>query len=218
MLTLYTVPESLYCAKTRILLRHKGLVWEERAPPGGYGSDAYKEIVPSGSLPAMIDGDLMLADSEAIAEYLNELYPEPPMLPSDIADRALVRQHGRFHDTRLEPAVRMLFPLMRPAQRSPEAVATALAAIRARLAQRARGLAGNPGVASGGMLSLGDCGYPITFRWIERLSRELGDPVVLPAEVSAYNTALSGQSAVAEELAVYASSMDAWVRRVTVPT
>ena len=70
MLSVYAIPVSLYCAKLRILLRHKGLEWEEVPPPGGYGSDEYKRVAPSGNLPALRDGDLLLGDSEAIAEYL----------------------------------------------------------------------------------------------------------------------------------------------------
>ncbi|MEM6624117.1 MAG: glutathione S-transferase N-terminal domain-containing protein, partial [Pseudomonadota bacterium] len=87
MLRVYAIPVSLYCAKLRILLRHKGLAWEEVAPPGGYGSAAYKDHVPSGNLPALLDGDLLIADSEAIAEYLEERHPDPPMLPGDAPSR-----------------------------------------------------------------------------------------------------------------------------------
>ena len=47
MLTVYTVPISLYCAKLRIVLRHKQLEWNEQMPPGGYGSDEYKTVVVS---------------------------------------------------------------------------------------------------------------------------------------------------------------------------
>ena len=54
MLKLYSIPMSLYCAKTRVLLRHKGLEFEEMPPPGGYGSDEYKTYVPSGNLPALL--------------------------------------------------------------------------------------------------------------------------------------------------------------------
>ncbi|MFK7944780.1 MAG: glutathione S-transferase family protein [Paracoccaceae bacterium] len=216
MLTLYTVPESLYCAKLRILLRHKGLTWRELPPPGGYGSDEYKKTVPSGSLPAMIDGDLLLADSEAIAEYLNERYPEPPMLMGDAASRGLIRQLSRFHDTRLEPAVRLLFPQMRPEQRDPGMVDAAMASIRMRLTQLEPFLADTPCAATGQGLTLGDCGYPISFRWIERLSAELGSPIALPPAAAAYEIALKEHSSVSEELDAYRASIDAWVDRVTI--
>ena len=61
MLKVYAVPISLYCAKLRILLRHKSLDWQEELPPGGYGSAAYREVVPSGNLPALVDGALLIA-------------------------------------------------------------------------------------------------------------------------------------------------------------
>ena len=116
MLTIYAIPVSIYCAKVRLALRYKKLhnqfEWREEPPLGGYKSDEFKTIVPSGNLPAMVDGDLMLADSEAIAEYLNERYPNPPMLSDDIQLRAKQRELGRFHDTRLEPELRVLFPMI----------------------------------------------------------------------------------------------------------
>jgi len=109
MLQIYSVPVATYCAKLRVMMRHKGIAWEELPPPGGYGSAEYKAIVPSGNLPAMVQGDFQLGDSEAIAEYLNEAYPETPMLPADMHLRAKAREKGRFHDTRLEPAVRAFY-------------------------------------------------------------------------------------------------------------
>ena len=88
MISIYSVPVALYCVKLRILLRQKGIPYEERPPPGGYGSEEYRAIVPSGNLPAMIHDGFMLADSEAIAEYLNEAFPDVPMLPDDVKLRA----------------------------------------------------------------------------------------------------------------------------------
>ncbi|MEO1115842.1 MAG: glutathione S-transferase N-terminal domain-containing protein, partial [Pseudomonadota bacterium] len=98
MMKLYAIPVSLYCAKLRIVLRHKNLTWEEVTPPGGYGSETYKDLVPGGSLPALDHDGHLLSDSEAIAEYLNELQPEPDMLPGDILERARLRERSRFHD------------------------------------------------------------------------------------------------------------------------
>ena len=132
MLTVYAIPVSLYCAKLRILLRHKKLAWQELPPPGGYGSDEYKKIVASGNLPALLDGELMIADSEAIAEYLNEKFPDAPMLPVEIDKRARVRERSRFHDTRLEPEVRILFAHIAPDNRNATLAEVQSAAISAR--------------------------------------------------------------------------------------
>ena len=99
MLTLYATPESLYCAKLRIALRRKGLAWREVAPEGGCGSAGYRALVPAGTLPAIDDDGFVLAESEAIAEYLEETRPEPAMLPrdpraGDAADAVAVPRHA----------------------------------------------------------------------------------------------------------------------------
>ena len=53
-----------------------------------------------GSLPALQVGEHIIADSEAIAEYLEESVPLPPALPTNLMQRAQVRALGRCHDTR----------------------------------------------------------------------------------------------------------------------
>ena len=135
MLTIYSVPISLYCAKLRIVLRHKKLEWNEQPPPGGYGSDEYKAIVASGNLPALVDGSLLVADSEAIAEYLEEKYPVPAMLPGEPSYRAKIRELSRFHDTRLEPEVRKLFGNLSPDKRNPQLNTAQAIQINTRLLQ-----------------------------------------------------------------------------------
>ena len=46
---------------------------------------------PQGLVPTLEDGDLVVGQSLAIIEYLNEKFPEPPLLPRDPAERARVR-------------------------------------------------------------------------------------------------------------------------------
>jgi len=210
MLTVYTLPISLYCAKLRILLRRKDLDWHEVPPPGGYGSDEYKAIVPSGNLPAIVDGDLLIADSEAIAEYLNEKHPDPPMLPIEAAPRARARERSRFHDTRLEPELRKLFPHIAPQQRDPALTETQSRKISERLDQFATML-GDYGSKLDDMLTLGDCGFPITFTWIEALGPVLGLAVEWPETVVNYRNSLSAHAAVATELAEYRPKLAEWL-------
>src|SRR5262245_6773007 len=51
----------------------------------------YLEVNPQGLVPALEDGGQTLIQSRAIIEYLDEIHPEPPLLPKDAADRARVR-------------------------------------------------------------------------------------------------------------------------------
>lgn len=206
MLTLYAVPASLYCAKLRITLRAKGLAWTEIPPPGGYGSDEYKKVVPSGNLPALGDGDLLLADSEAIAEYLDEICPHPPLMPPTPSGRARMRERGRFHDTRLEPALRALFGSIKSPDPSLSAQQSAkISELLGQLAQM--GLDDLP-------FGLGDCGFAITFAWIDVLTPVLGLSIVWPEAVLAYRARIQTQAAVAAELAAYRPVLAAWLQGV----
>ncbi|WP_022702718.1 glutathione S-transferase family protein [Pseudorhodobacter ferrugineus] len=198
---LFSVPHSLYCAKTRILLRAKGLDWHEQPPSAD--RDLFAKASPFGNLPAILDGDFALSDSEAIAEYLNEAYPTPPMLPDAPAARARMRERGRFHDTRLEPAVRALFPLV--AAPNPNAAAQAATAITQRLAQLAI-LLSHPLP-----FGLGDCGYAPTFLWIDLLTKDMGLSLDWPPAVRDYRAGLDSLPCVAAELSAYHPHATAWM-------
>jgi glutathione S-transferase len=203
MLILYSIPHSLYCCKTRVLLRAKGLEWQERAPPGGSTSPEYRALFPFGNLPDLIDGDFALSDSEAIAKYIEETRALPALLPQGVQARARVREKSRFHDTRLEPALRGLFPLV--AKPDAGAAALAMTAINQRLAQLA------VLVAQPQPFSLGDCGYVPTFLWIELLAQALHIEVDWPPTVLAYSARLQSLAFVAEELEQYHPHAVAWI-------
>ena len=172
MLTLYASPESLYCAKLRLLLRHKQIEWNEVMPEGGCGSPAYRAMIPSGTMPAIDHDGLVLADSEAIAEYLDEVFPEPAMLPGDATMRARHRERARFHDTRLEPELRKLFPHVSRSKAGSDPVLLQTTALNDRLAELAR-LLDADGERDPRLFTLGECGFPITFAWLDRFIRVL---------------------------------------------
>ncbi|ALI56981.1 glutathione S-transferase family protein [Celeribacter marinus] len=211
MLTIYSVPVAVYCAKLRIMLRHKSIPFEQLPPPGGYGSDEYRAIVPSGNLPAMIHDGFMLSDSEAIAEYLEEAFPEVPMLPNGVKLRAKAREFSRSHDTRLEPAVRAIYPQVAYATRNSDAVQAGGALISKHLSSLALLLNANP--LDTDKLWLCDCGFAVTFAWIKAFQDAMSLPVVWPAIVTEYDARLQGFKVVADELAAYRPAMDAYLEK-----
>lgn len=208
MITLYSIPESLYSAKLRIVMRMKDVEFEVLPPPGGYGSDTYKQVVPAGTVPAIVHDGFVLADSEAIAEYLNEVFPDPQMLPGDARERARARERSRFHDTRLEPEVRAMFGQIAPG-RNDEIVAAKGASINARLEQLSGLVEGHEG------LTLGDVGFPIAFLWMDLFAPVLGWDLHWPDPVLSYRKGLKANQYVAEELAAYRPHAEAWVRSKT---
>lgn len=207
MLTMYSIGPSLYCAKVRILLRFKGLDWCEEPPPGGYGSAQYKALVPAGNLPALRDGELLLADSEVIAEYLEERYPTPTALPGGIPERARARARSRFHDTRLEPRIRAAFPYL-PGRTPITGTVSAEVSenISTRLEQLALLLHDMPD--AGTRLTLGECGFAISFAWIDALTSPLALSIRWPTAVVDYRHRLEGLAAIADELTSYRQTLD----------
>lgn len=212
-LLLYAIPPSLYCAKTRILLRHKGLDWQEIPPTGGYGSDCYKQIIPSGNLPALKDGDLTLSDSEAIAEYLDERYPEPPALPDDLTLRAKARERSRLHDTRLEPALRRLFAHIPKASRDKDVVDQAGTSLSFHLGVLGAHLGETE--LPGDQLWLCDCGFAISFEWIRALDHLMDLGVTWPARVTAYRDRINGFGPIEAELHSYRPHLTAYLDSVS---
>ncbi|MFK7874469.1 MAG: glutathione S-transferase family protein [Paracoccaceae bacterium] len=202
---LYRSDHSLYCAKVRIILRHKNLDYDEVSPPGGGGSPRYLALVPSGNIPALVDGDLTLSDSEAIAEYLEEKHPEIPMLPSTLRGRALCRDRSRFADTRLEPALRLTFAHVDPEKRDAGAVAHAHAQINKQL--RALGQMVLRSDLDRDTLWLGDPGTIVTLEWIALFEGLVVPTLDWPDAVKAYRADMMQHAAVATELSAYRPAM-----------
>ena len=92
---LYTYWRSQAAFRVRIALRLKGLTADKVTLDllkGDQFDAAYHALNPEGVVPTLIDGEgPSLVQSLAILEYLDEAYPEPPLLPSDIRVRAHVR-------------------------------------------------------------------------------------------------------------------------------
>jgi maleylacetoacetate isomerase len=91
---LYDYFRSSAAFRVRIALNLKHLSVEQRSIHLGRDENRkpeYKSINPQGFVPYLVDGALALSQSLAIIEYLNDRYPDPPLLPRDPSDRAQVR-------------------------------------------------------------------------------------------------------------------------------
>ena len=209
MLVLYDLAISSYGCKNRILLRHKGLAWTSLAPPDGYGSPAYCKIVPSGTIPALVHDGFTLNESDAIAEYLNELAPEPAMLPEATKERAMARALSRFHDTRIEPLLRAYFGQVAPAKRNADFIAENAALLQRRFHQLAEIRTPSP-LLTGTDLSLADCGFAPSFAILDCVQGLLGFDLTLPASISAYRAALCSHPSIRDEYAAYVEALEEW--------
>ena len=201
---------SSYSAKVRIVLCVKGVKFEEREPPNGYKSAEYRAIVPMGTLPAVQVDDWVLSESEAINEYLEEVYPAIAMLPVDPRVRARVRFFCRFHDIYLEPQVRALFPHARAATRQPDLVAGIRSRIEARVQQLASWSQPDPYLLTP-RISLADCGPLVTLPLASALLAACAQPLELPNSLRVWLDTASQHPGVERALLPWRQATDAWL-------
>jgi maleylacetoacetate isomerase len=92
---LFTFWRSLATLRVRMALNLKGLAFEPVTIDMNCGEqlgEEFRALNPMGALPVLVDDDgTSLDQSLPILEYLDERYPEPPLLPRDAAGRARVR-------------------------------------------------------------------------------------------------------------------------------
>jgi glutathione S-transferase len=107
-LKLYEHPLSPYARKVKIVLYEKGIPFERVyiAPMTLKADDpAFADFAgasPRLEVPYLVDGDFRCFDSTIIVDYLDEKWPDPPMLPSAPRDRARARMVEELCDTTLD--------------------------------------------------------------------------------------------------------------------
>ena len=109
MFTIYGVPLSIHVRKVIVTTLEKRLehqvetVFPFDPPPG------WRDLSPTGKIPAMKHGDLTLADSSVIVAYLEKRFPELPLSPSDPAQYARALWFEEYVDSQIAPDVIGLF-------------------------------------------------------------------------------------------------------------
>lgn len=92
---------SPYVRKVVACILLKGLAYEIDPITPFYGNEEFGRMSPLRRIPVLVDGDLTLCDSTVICAYLDEAYPERPLLPANVKDRARARWLEEYADTRL---------------------------------------------------------------------------------------------------------------------
>lgn len=110
---LYGLPMSPFARKVMAFAAQKGIALESCAQkldwPTGAFDPAFLECSPFKKVPALRDGDFMIADSSAIITYLDALHPLPNLIPLEPRLRARVIWFEEYADTMLAPTVSKIF-------------------------------------------------------------------------------------------------------------
>ena len=90
-MNLYTTASSIECHRTRIVLNEKDIVHEVILVDPKKLPEDLLDLNPYGSVPTLVDRELVLYNSRVIMEYLEERFPHPPLMPVGPVLRAQTR-------------------------------------------------------------------------------------------------------------------------------
>jgi glutathione S-transferase len=189
VLTLYDAARCPYCARVRIHLGEKGIPHETVAIDLDNRPAWLYEKNPVGKVPVIEEDDFVLPESRVIMEYVEERHPEPPLLPSTAADRAVVRLWFERFDALSRPYYRVVFG-GEPAD-----------ALEAELEKLDAALAASP-YLGGSQFGLADIAY---VPWVIRAEARAGVDLGRHENLSGWLGRLAERPSVAAELDVVAA-------------
>jgi glutathione S-transferase len=100
MLELYHSINSVCAQKVRIALAEKGLSATEHLMTlaGDQFDPAYMKLNPNAVVPTLVHDGAVIVESSVILYYIDEAFPEPPLMPRDLRARAKVRLYNKLID------------------------------------------------------------------------------------------------------------------------
>ncbi len=104
MLQLYSFQLCPFAHRVRLALAEKGVAAEPIEIDLKNKPASFARISPYGRVPLLLHGEAKLWESAVINEYLDEVFPDPPLMPASLPDRALARIWVKFADERLYSA------------------------------------------------------------------------------------------------------------------
>ena len=172
MLKLHGFPTSNFYNKVKLILLEKNLEFEEvRAAPSK--EPEYLEKSPMGKIPFLEVEGRYIFESAVIAEFLEQAYPRPALMPSDPFAAARVRELIALTDLHLEPPARSQFAVFfgneEPNQRD-------IALVREKATLAAEGIGRRAAFApfvAGADYTLADATLIVTLPWVRELVQKL---------------------------------------------
>jgi glutathione S-transferase len=110
-LTLYHSVESTCSQKVRFVMSEKKLDWQQHninLRKGEQFNPDYLKLNPKAVVPTLVHDERVIRESTVVIEYLDDVFPEPPLKPGEPYQRALMRLLLKAFDEEVHPSVGIL--------------------------------------------------------------------------------------------------------------
>lgn len=200
-LTLYSGDLSPYSARVRMQIYAKGITDIEIARPATFGTPQFRKDYPIGRIPVLEGDSEPMVESEVIAEYLEERYPEPSMLGATSRETAQIRTLARIGDIYIMNNMFMLSPQSRADTRN-QGIVDLLGGQVVRNIKALDKMIGEDGFACAGRLTLADCAIVPGLFLVDNVLPSVGmdNPIPSTPKVAAYWAAIQQQAPAAKVL------------------
>lgn len=208
---MYNSQLSPFAARCRMAIYAKDLEIEFLEMPDEGLEAEFSRIAPMHKVPLLVDGDVIVPESEAICEYFEDRELGIPLRPKDAAAAARMRLFGRIGDLYLMEPMGELFAQINPAGRDQKLVDRELAELQKAMGWLEAYLTGEP-YAVGENLTLADCELVPVLFFFQQIGPMFGNvnPLGEFPKTETYYKAISQMPPAARVLA----ELDAALRRM----
>ena len=206
-LKLYTNSHSVSCSKVEFALDFKSVEIDKIEAINNYGS-----FSPTGTVPCLSIDGLMISDSGAILEFLEEKYPEPPLLSNETHINAKIRFLTKLVDEKLIGSIRKLFSLVKATSHPSDSlmIENIFKEIESHLLLIDDLRKENRYLASDSV-SFSDCNTPAFFSMLKEFEIHFNRQAMRPEEIKNYESIIEDHKNLFKEYKRYGFEIRTWI-------
>ena len=206
-LKLYTNSHSVSCSKVEFILDFKSIEIDKIEAINNYGS-----FSPTATVPCLSIDGLMISDSGAILEFLEEKYPEPSLLSDHPNVNSKIRFLATLVDERLVGSIRKLFGLVKITSHPSDGlmIENIFKEIENHL-QLINNIRKEEKYLASNEVSLADCNTPAFFSMLKEFEIHFNKEVMKPNEIRIYEENLQMHKNLYKEYKRYGFEIRTWI-------
>jgi len=207
ILKLYTNSHSVSCSKVEFALDFKSIEIDKVEAINNYGS-----FSPTATVPCLSIDGLMISDSVAILEFLEEKFPEPSLLSGHPDTNSKIRFLATLVDEKLVGSIRKLFGLVKVTSHPSDGlmIENIFKEIENHL-EMINDIRKKEKYLASDKVSLADCNTPAFFSMLKEFEIHFNREVIKPNEIKIYEDCLQTHKNLFKEYKRYGFEIRTWI-------